>query len=396
MASKSVLLVGLLLVLAVAAVLGFGIARSRKPAEIRIGGIFDLTGATHEIAVPYAEGIRAHIAYVNEQGGIDGVPLKLIDFDYGYEVPRAKAVYEDLVNKHNVCMIFGWGTGDTEVLRDRIAKDRIPFTSASYSEILADPEQAPYNFITGVTYSDQVRIALRFIKQQWRDASRPPRVLFFRNDTPFGKSPIEAGRTYAARHGIEIVGEEVVGLQAREAREQILRAKQAAPDYCIIQETTWAASVILRDAHREELKAQFIGTVWTADEKLIALVGEAAEGYMGTMPYAFTDPHLPGIKEALAFGKRNRMDLERGGSLVRFLQGWATADIMLEGLRRADGSIAGPAIRRGLESIQNYDTGGITDKVTLSAENHRACNTLRIGQVRNGRWIMISEPLAAE
>ncbi|MCG7851933.1 MAG: ABC transporter substrate-binding protein, partial [Methanosarcinaceae archaeon] len=145
--------------------------------EIKVGAIFDLSGATYEISVPYADGIRRYVDYINEKGGINGRKVKLIDMDYGYLVPRAKVAYEKLV-KEGVHVILGWGTGDTEYLRPRIAEDRIPFMSASYSSKLGIIDEAPYNFLIGVTYSDQMKIVLKFILDQWKDPSRKPRVAF--------------------------------------------------------------------------------------------------------------------------------------------------------------------------------------------------------------------------
>ena len=118
---------------------------------IRIGGIFDLTGPTSDVGVPYADGVRDYIDYVNAQGGINGRPVELIYEDYAYEVPRSLDLYERLVEEENVLAILGWGTGDTEALREHIARDQIPLMSASYAESLTIIKEAPYNFLIGVT-----------------------------------------------------------------------------------------------------------------------------------------------------------------------------------------------------------------------------------------------------
>ena len=186
----------------------------RIPDVIRVGGIFDLTGATNEVGIPYADGVCDYVQYINQQGGINGRQIELIDEDYGYNIERGKELYVRLVEEEDVLIIMGWGTGDTEVLRPLIAADEIPFMSASYSEELTVIETAPYNFLIGVTYSDQMRIALRYILDNWTDTSRPPRVTFIYNDAPFGLSPIQDGRDYAAAHSVEIVDEQIISLSA--------------------------------------------------------------------------------------------------------------------------------------------------------------------------------------
>lgn len=362
--------------------------------EVKIGGLFDLTGATHEISVPYADGIRNYIAYINEKGGINGRKVKLIEVDYGYLIPRAEAAYENFINVEKVHAILGWGTGDTEVLRSKIAKDRIPFMSASYSSKLGIINEAPYNFLIGVTYSDQMRIALRFILDQWKDKSRRPKVAFIYSDTAFGKSPIADGYTYAASHGIDVVADEIVAMNAREAIDQLSRIKAREADYAILQETTWAASVILKYAKKLGLKTRFIGLNWCADEKLIALAGEAAEGFIGTAPFIFTDVNIPGISKILEHNRRKGVDIE--GYILRHIQGWTTAEVMLEGVRRAGNDLSGSGIKKGLESIRGYDTGGITAPVTFTPSDHRGCKKLKLVQVVDGKWQLITDYIAAK
>lgn len=368
--------------------------RPEKSSEIRIGGMFDVTGATREISVAYADGIRLYIEYINKAGGVNGRPVHLIEMDYGYLIPRAKTVYEKLVNEYRVHAILGWGTGSTEYLRPRVASDRIPFMSASYSAKLTDINDSPYNFLIGVTYSDQMRIALKYILDQWKNPGRAPRVAFIFNDTEFGRSPVPDGISYAAKHGIDLVAQEVVSLDAREAREQLGRIRDKKADYVIIQETTWATAVILKDARRMGLPISFIGLSWSSDEKLIALAGRASEGFTGTIPFIFTDRSFPGIKPLLEYSRTKGLDVE--DYISRYIQGWVTALVMVEGIRRAGDDISGPGIRKGLETIRNFDTGGITAPLTFTPSTHAGCRSLKLGQVKNGRWRIISEYLSAD
>jgi branched-chain amino acid transport system substrate-binding protein len=381
------------LIVLVTIAISAGCDKKRSVQEIKVGAIFDLSGATYEISVPYADGIRRYVDYINEKGGINGRKVKLIDMDYAYLVPRAKVAYEKLIQE-KVHVILGWGTGDTEYLRPRIAEDRIPFMSASYSSKLAIMDEAPYNFLIGVTYSDQMQIVLKFILDQWKDPSRKPRVAFIYSDTEFGKSPIPDGRAYAASMGIEVVIEEIVSLDAREAKEQLLRIKRKKADFAILQETTWAASVILKDAKKMKLDTKFIGLNWCADEKLIALAGEASEGFIGAIPFEFTDPAIPGIVKFMDYNRRKGIDIE--GYILRNIQGWATAEVMLEGVRRAGDDLSGPGIQRALEEMRNYSTGGITAPVTFTTTDHRGCKQLKLGEVKNGRWQVITGYLSAE
>src|SRR5215471_11715335 len=132
-------------------------AQGQSKGEIKVGGIFDLTGITSDVGKPFAQGVRDAVQWVNENGGINGKKIKLVEVDYGYKIPEAVAAYKRLVNDEKVIMINGWGTGDTEALKESVNKDKVPYLSASFSGHLTDPSKTPYNFFVAPSYSDQLR-----------------------------------------------------------------------------------------------------------------------------------------------------------------------------------------------------------------------------------------------
>src|SRR5256885_14160788 len=64
--------------------------------EIKVGGIFDLTGVTSDVGKSFAQGVRDGVKWTNENGGINGKQIKLVDVDYGYKMPEAGAAYKRL------------------------------------------------------------------------------------------------------------------------------------------------------------------------------------------------------------------------------------------------------------------------------------------------------------
>ena len=139
------------------AMLVIGFSATTDAAEtIKIGSLNDMTGATSDVGKDYALGIAEAIHYINDTGGINGKQIKLYQFDYGYRIPEALTKYS-LFKRLKVAAILGWGTGDTEALAPTVAKDKIPYVSASYSAHLTKPEKTPYNLFFSTDYSSQVR-----------------------------------------------------------------------------------------------------------------------------------------------------------------------------------------------------------------------------------------------
>ncbi|MFX3623060.1 MAG: ABC transporter substrate-binding protein [Ectobacillus sp.] len=359
----------------------------KKGETVKIGGLFDITGGTGDVGAPYAEGEKAYVEYINAKGGVNGHKIKLIGDDYAYKIPEAQKLYQKLKSNDKVSAILGWGTGDTEALRQQVAADKLPFFSASYSEHLKDMKQSPYNFLTAASYSDQARTVLKWIKDNHKGGT--PKVALIYNDTAFGKSPIEDAKNFAKKIGVEIVDEQVVDLKALDATSQLLNMNKKNPDYAIINQTWGATSTILKDAKKLGLKTQFIGLNWATGEGLVKIAGDASEGFIGVVTHAFPyEKDLEGMKEIEAYLKSKGETLESKNQ--KFIQGWVTAKILAEGIKNAD-KMTGEGIKEGLEEIKDLDLGGLAANVTFSKDSHAGTDKVRLAKVENGKFQVFTD-----
>ncbi len=370
-----------------------------QPKEpIKVGAIFDLTGATADVGTPYSEGVKAYVDWLNGQGGVEGHPIELISADYAYKVDQAEALYSQFVGE-GVVAFMGWGTGDTEALRPRIAEDKIPFMSASYSAALTKLDEAPYNFLIGTTYSDQAIIAIRWAMDDWaaKGNSDKPKVALIHHDSPFGQSPVEDAKAYAEANGVGFTSLPMTR-GATEFTTELAQIQQFGANYVIVHTVSSPAAVLLKNAADGGLKDKmtFILLNWCADEIFINLAGAAAENVVGAIP--FTPPTSPveGHKVADEWLKAHGSSLAEKG--LHFTQGWWTMAVMTEGIRRVikEGKeVNGENIRAALESIQNFDTGGVTAPISFSPTDHGGNKALRMFKVTNGQWIQLSDYISS-
>ncbi|MGE5635875.1 MAG: ABC transporter substrate-binding protein [Nocardioidaceae bacterium] len=348
---------------------------------IKIGGIFDLTGATGDVGTPYADGVKAYVNKLNSDGGIDGRKIDLSWADYAYEIPRAEQLYSRLKSQ-GVVAIQGWGTGDTEALRGRIATDKLPFMSASYDETLSDPKEAPFNFVVATTYSQQMRIALDWIAKR---SGGKANVAVFHNDSPFGESPIEDGKKFIDEKGLGLgYSSYAMPAEATDYVSELERAKGA--NYIVIQNVSTPAAQLAKDVKRQGSKAQIVCLNWCGDELFAKLAGGAAEGVVAVMPFASTTSGVPGLK-APAAAAGGQAALEKKG--VHYVQGWYTMDVMTAGIRKAledSDSIDGEKIRTALQEMGAVQTGEVTGPIKFSADNHAGMKSSRLFQVKGGEW----------
>ena len=353
--------------------------------DIKIGVLSDLSGPTSAVGRPYGDGIKACADWLNSQGGIDGRMVKLIQVDYAYNVQQALAAYKNFMSQ-GITALQGWGTGDTEALVSFVTKDQMPTFSASYSAHLTDPTKAPYNFFVAADYSTQMRAALKYIKDSWTE-SRAPRVAFIYPDHPYGLSPIQAGKDYAAELGFELVGETNVSLKAMDATTELLALQKTQPDFCWIGGTTPSTAVILKDAAKLKMDCTFFINIWGIDENLIKLAGDAANGNIGNLGSVTYDDDTEGVTliRKLTGGEHQ---------MSHYLRGFASMLVMAEGMKMAaaKGQLDGPGIKAALETVRDYDPMGLTPPISYFPADHRPTMSVFIYRVEDGRLVKVASP----
>jgi len=373
----------LVVVFALALVACGGSKSSSDP--IKIGAIFDLTGATSDVGTPYSEGVKDFVAWYNDNGGVDGRNLDLVSADYAYKVDQAEQLYSQYVNQ-GIVAFQGWGTGDTEALRTRIATDEIPFMSASYSDVLGDPNEAPYNFLIGTGYAAQAITAV-----QWGLDHGATKFAIFHHDSPFGTSPVAGATAYAEAHGASMAEFPMPG-GATDFTAELTQVKDAGIEYILIQNVSSPAATLVKNIKDFGLGVQVVCLNWCTDELFTRLAGDAGEGVLGASPFAFPGSGAAGLNEMDTYLKSKGSSLEEKG--LRYVAGWLTMKIMTEGIEKvvADGNeVTGPNIKAALESMSNIDTGGITTPLTFSKTDHASNKAVQFFQITGGKWTAVSD-----
>ncbi len=376
------------------------------PATIKVGALFDTTGPTSDVGVDYHKAVLDHVRYINEvQGGIRSkVRIDLVWSDYGYRIPDALALYRKYRDVDKVQAIVGWGTGDTEAMKDQISTDQIPYISASYSSHLNDPSKTPYNFYPVSSYSDQLRAVLKFAQELARkEGIARPKFVFIYPSSGYGQAPIPAGKAYARELGFDVGPDQIVEGGALEARAQIAAVRAFGADFAWFGGTTNSASLTVRDARQAGLKTRFFVNVWGFDENMIKLIGAAAEGVYGTTPHTYYGE--PAAARATMYDAYKRFQgkdvptFQWGTTgtpyVASYTRGWLNVFMLRRGLEiivdnwASYRNFEGPAIRSALELLKEWDPDGLAPVITVTRTDHRPSTTTRIVQVQNGRIVVV-------
>jgi branched-chain amino acid transport system substrate-binding protein len=263
--------------------------------------------------------------------------------------------------------------------------------SGSYAETLVDPNETPYNFVVATTYSDQMRVALDWIAQ---DAGGNAQVAFFHHDSPFGESPLEAGKEKAGQLGLGFQSY-AMPAEATDYVPQLQRAKGQKATYVVVQNVSSPAAQLAKDIDGQGLDMKFVCLNWCGDELFVELAGPAADGAVAVMPFAPATAEAAGLSEPEQYLQSKGGDLDEQG--VHYIQGWYTMAMMAEGIKRAatSGEITGEKIKQALEEVAAFDTGDVSAPIDFSGDSHAGMPASKLYTVKGGTWSTLTDLMNA-
>lgn len=358
---------------------------------IPIGHLATYTGPTSDVGKPYGQGIADALAYVNKLGGVAGRPLKFESVDYSYETPKAIAAYRRWVAQDKVVAVQGWGTADTEALVTSVAKDQVPYFSASYSGYLTDPagkgskgaSPAPFNFFYGPSYTDGCRALVQWAAEDARKKGiAKPKFMHMGDNHPYPNAPREGCGAYAAELGFEMRRSIPYSLKPIDFKPHCQNLRDTGAQYVFLANTSSSNIALLKSCQGVGVKAQFMANVWGMDEAALKDAGDAANGVVFVGGAADWKSEAPGMKTVREV---SRMSDPSGAAYrpLHYLRGVCSVFYMRDAMAAAAkaGGITGPAIKKAMESMKNHvpaDLQGVCLPSTWTSEDHRGTSRVII------------------
>ncbi len=361
--------------------------------KIPVGHLACYTGPTSDVGGPFGNGVADALGYINKTGGINGKLLDYDTVDYSYNAPRAVATYKKWMSGLKPVAIQGWGTADTEALVKFVAKDKVPYFSASYSGHLTDPTgksprtkaPAPYNFFYGPSYSDTCRGLVQWAANDWKakGSKGQPKFIHMGANHPYPNAPKAACAAYAEELGFKVLNPIVYSLKPGDAKAQCLTLKDSGANYAYLGNTAGSNISLLNSCRTVGANPQFLANVWGWDENSIQAAKEAGDGvavFVGAPSWKDTEP--AGMKTVREISKMS----DSTGKTYRnlhYMRGVCSTFYMKEAMLIADkkGAITGEAIKAAMETMVNkVPTGleGVCTPSTWTNEDHRGTTSVGV------------------
>ncbi len=204
--------------------------------QIRIGVTLPKTGRYAKNAgVVYDNTYRLWVDQVNARGGILNRPVELVVRDDASEPERAAGLYERLLFEDRVELILGPCHSDmTEAIAPLVERERRVLLQGSGSSHLIFEQGRKYVFLcwSGCDF-DYPRSILEW-SQTLPEERRPHRAALITLNGRIGSAVNLGAKHYAARFGVPIVFEEVLGAPPADYDGAFARARAADPDLMLV------------------------------------------------------------------------------------------------------------------------------------------------------------------
>lgn len=361
--------------LGAAALAGFPFRASvAQTGDIVIGAAMPITGVFAFAGVGLNQGLADYCDWRNARGGVAGRRLRYVAEDSGYKMDQEMAIFKKLMGEHQPPAFFGGSTAWAKVAAKEVGQLGTTLTSGvSFASELADAKSHPYHFMVAPTYVAMGEILLEHISRNARGATKPAVAIVY-SDTEFGRDPIPGIKAKAEALQIPVVMEVVTKPGAVDVSSEVAKLRRAKPDFVIFHGYVSAPiPEFIKQMREAGMKATPMGTIWSMDKTTVDTMGAAAEGWVGVMPYRYSydtkdAPMMQSMKEHVA-KVRPDMNYISIFNVHTWLAGMAIAEIV-ERCLKAGKPLNGANMKVALESIDNWDTGGVTG-LPVSLKNHQ-------------------------
>ncbi|NNK78288.1 MAG: ABC transporter substrate-binding protein [Litoreibacter sp.] len=260
--------------------LGAVMAASPVMADLVFPSLSYRTGPYAANGIPFADGYEDYFTLLNERdGGIGGVPVKVIECETGYNTEKGVECYE--ATKGEGALVYQpLSTGITYQLIPKATADGIPIHSMGYGRTSAKNGAVFSNiFNYPANYWDGASIAVKHIMDQEGGDLSGKKIALVYHNSAYGKEPIRTLEELSKKHGYDFLPI-AVDHPGQEQKSQWLQIRQQRPDYVLM----WGWGVMNQVAIQEASNIRFpmdkfIGVWWSGSENDVLPAGDGANGY---------------------------------------------------------------------------------------------------------------------
>lgn len=350
---------------------------------IKLGTVTDLSGPQASIGLAVLRGINAYYDHVNHWGGIHGRNIDLVIEDHAFDPSRAEIAARKFINENEggvFAIVSPLGTPPNLAMKDILLEGNIPvFSPHSGISFWSKPLKRNY-FALQPSYDIEGTILAQYVLENHPEK----RIGLLSVEDQYGQEGSAAFIREMDRNK-----QKPVLCLTHPSGESDPTAwsdtfKEAGVDLVVLYSYVKPVSDLLQAALASDYQPDWLGSYVVSGPDLLKITGaKAAQGLRATGYPAGPRSHRG---ERLFIRQMSRLyPDEIPGSHSRI--GYAAAQLVVEGLRRAGPDLTREVFIEGLESLRDW-TGGLIPSVSYTSDDHRGITGLALQRAIDGRWVL--------
>ncbi|QJR15047.1 ABC transporter substrate-binding protein [Usitatibacter palustris] len=339
------------------------IAGAVQAKDIVIGQSLGLTGGGAEVAKQYLQGAKCYFDSVNKEGGIRNNRIRLVSLDDGGNREKTVENTKKLLAGEKVTALFGYtAAAGAQAVFPLIEQASIPLVGIASGGLGVHDQFRKMVFHVRASYYHELEGAVDLLRSSGLAGPDTTFAFVYNQDA---KANLGAFADVMARKKAKTAGSVGIDRNSTDMKAPVETILKGKPGVVIAITTAKAMGALIKEARRQGYTGTIVSSSFAGDP----LVREAGSEGVGTIViHVVPDPLLRTTaitsNYLTALAKCQDMDPPSASGL----EGYISARVLVEGLRRAGANLTSAGLVTGLESIQKLDLGGVI--VDFSPTDH--------------------------
>ena len=357
-------------------------------AEIVVGSIQDLSGPLASFGKPTRDGMVMRVDQANAQGGVQGRKIKLLVEDSAYDTKKAVLAADKLISSDKVFAVVGTlgatpALATLQAIVDSGALHLFPLTS---HHGMFEPFHR-LKFAAFTPYPDSTRAGLRELLKR----NGYKRVAILYQDDEFGLDILNGTEAALKEANLPLVERTTYKRGATDFASQMQKLKAASPDLIVLATIVRETIGSISEARKIGYTGDFFGSQGSYIPATPKIGGKAVDGLYNVCevpaPYRDDPSNSKLLNDWLdAYKARFGGEAELGGVF-----GWFLMDMFIKTADKAGPNLSTDSFVKALEGSTFPRSFLGTPEISFSATKRLGNNAARIAQIRNGRWVNVTD-----
>jgi len=331
--------------------------------KIVLGQSAAFSGPAAQLGIQLHAGAKLYFDQLNAQGGIGGRQVEIRNLDDGYEPARCEENTRKLLEA-DVAALFAYvGTPTSIAALPLATKAKVPFIAPFTGAMALRLPFNRYAFHVRASYNDETAL----IVKQLHHVGITKVAVFYQNDA-YGKAGLDGVQAALASLNLKPVAVATVERNSVDVAAAVATINAAAPEAVVQISAYKSCAAYIRAARKAGYGGGFYNVSFVGTQALADELGKDGAGVV--VSQVVPSPYVGSKAISREFAEAVRKSNGAVQANFSSMEGYLSAKVLAEGLRRSGGKGGADALISAMESINGQPFGGFN--VNFSKTDHVA------------------------